>query len=254
MRRRLLTFLPAFASAFLASCSAPSSSKPPETKPFIVFVSGETEYESARTLPAFKARMESRHATTGVFLQRQGETIPGLEAALARANLLVLFVRRMTPSADQLAAIRAYLAAGKPLVALRTSSHAFETWKEFDHEILGGNYQNHYPKTEPTTVRAVPAAAGHPILRGVPAGFPTASWLYKAAPLAPTATLLLEGAVAGHPAEPLAWTNAPPAGGRVFYTSLGHPQDFESEPFRRLLTNAIFWAMGRGQAEQPTDN
>jgi type 1 glutamine amidotransferase len=27
----------------------------------------------------------------------------------------------------------------------------------------------------------------------------------------------------------------------VFYTSLGHPDDFKDESFVRLLTNAVFW-------------
>lgn len=236
--RRLTSLLLIFAAL------APRAGAEPPRKPVLAFISGETEYESARTLPAFKAWLESSYPLEGVFLERQGESIPGL-AVLARADLLVLFVRRMTPPPEQLAAFKTFLGAGKPLVALRTSSHAFENWKEFDHDILGGNYQNHYGKSETTTVRAVRAAAEHPILRGVDAEFPTASWLYRTSPLAPTATLLMEGSVAGRPPEPLAWTNALASGGRVFYTSLGHPKDFESEPFRRLLVNAIHWALGR---------
>jgi type 1 glutamine amidotransferase len=43
---------------------------------------------------------------------------------------------------------------------------------------------------------------------------------------------------------PVAWTNVY-AGGRVFYTTLGHPGDFQSEAFRRLLENAIRWAIDR---------
>jgi len=31
---------------------------------------------------------------------------------------------------------------------------------------------------------------------------------------------------------------------RVFFTTLGHPQDFENEAMRRLLINGIFWALG----------
>jgi type 1 glutamine amidotransferase len=30
---------------------------------------------------------------------------------------------------------------------------------------------------------------------------------------------------------------------RVFYTSLGHPDDFSSEDFNRLLGNAVLWAL-----------
>jgi type 1 glutamine amidotransferase len=31
----------------------------------------------------------------------------------------------------------------------------------------------------------------------------------------------------------------------VFFTSLGHPDDFKNAEFRRLLVNGIGWALGR---------
>ncbi|MHC4185829.1 MAG: ThuA domain-containing protein, partial [Planctomycetota bacterium] len=47
------------------------------------------------------------------------------------------------------------------------------------------------------------------------------------------------------PHEPVTWTNTHSGGGRVFYTSLGHPDDFKLTWFRRMLTNAVFWALDR---------
>jgi type 1 glutamine amidotransferase len=44
--------------------------------------------------------------------------------------------------------------------------------------------------------------------------------------------------------SPVAWTKTY-KGAKVFYTSLGHPQDFEVESTRRLLINGIYWALGR---------
>ena len=61
-------------------------------------------------------------------------------------------------------------------------------------------------------------------------------------PLKDSATPLLTGTIPGKPTEPLAWVNVGPAGNRTFYTSLGAPGDFEQEPFRRLLANAVRWA------------
>jgi type 1 glutamine amidotransferase len=58
----------------------------------------------------------------------------------------------------------------------------------------------------------------------------------------------LIGEVPGQPAEPVAWTHAYHEG-RVFYTSLGHPDDFRNEAFNRLLVNAVFWALGRDVPE-----
>jgi len=47
---------------------------------------------------------------------------------------------------------------------------------------------------------------------------------------------------------PIAWTKSyeTESGkkGRVFTTTMGASQDFESEGLRRLLVNASYWAMG----------
>ena len=43
--------------------------------------------------------------------------------------------------------------------------------------------------------------------------------------------------------NPVAWTNTH-NGGRVFYTSLGHIEDFHVDAFRALLINGIRWAAG----------
>jgi type 1 glutamine amidotransferase len=46
------------------------------------------------------------------------------------------------------------------------------------------------------------------------------------------------------PEEPVAWTNTY-RGGRMFYTTLGHPGDFQNEAFRRMLVNAVRWSLDR---------
>jgi type 1 glutamine amidotransferase len=69
--------------------------------------------------------------------------------------------------------------------------------------------------------------------------------LYRVSPLAASTTPLLLGSHSGQNSEPVAWTNIPRAGrGRVFYTSLGHPADFENPAFRKLLLNGICWTLG----------
>ncbi|MEM7234132.1 MAG: ThuA domain-containing protein [Planctomycetota bacterium] len=49
----------------------------------------------------------------------------------------------------------------------------------------------------------------------------------------------------GKPSEPVAWVSRTKHGGKVFYTSLGHPEDFKSPSMNRLLRNAIEWAAKR---------
>ena len=68
-------------------------------------------------------------------------------------------------------------------------------------------------------------AKDHPILAGVRAPFTSEGSLYRSSPLARSATLLLVGTVPGKEPEPVAWTNTYKKA-RVFYTSLGHPDDF----------------------------
>lgn len=212
--------------------------------PTIVLVSGEEEYQSAETLPPFAKFLETNLACQTIFLRRElkPDRIAGLEA-LGKADLLILYARRMTLPEDQLKKFQSYFASGKPVIGLRTASHAFQNWLVFDRQVLGGNYQNHYGKDLLPKIAVPPAAKAHPILRGVPTEFTSAGSLYRNTPLSTNTTLLLAGTIPDH-TEPVAWTHDH-NGARVFYTSLGHPKDFEDEAFRRLLVNAIRWALNR---------
>jgi type 1 glutamine amidotransferase len=210
-------------------------------KPTIVLISGEYEYFSSNSLPAFKQFLESNYALNCIYLERKGEEIPGLEA-LKTADLSIFYIRRMTLPEPQLAQIKSYVNSGKPLIGLRTASHAFQNWKEFDNVVLGGNYHNHHGNALVATARINPEAAGHAILKNVAKEFQTGGSLYKTSPLAKGTTLLLTGSITNQLPEPMAWTHSY-NGARVFYTSLGHPKDFDHPPFRTLLINAIFWSL-----------
>ncbi len=226
-----------------------------DRRPHAVFIIGEDEYKTERTLPQFAETELPDYRCTFVLADEQDKNnFPGL-AALDTADVVVVSVRRRTPPAEQLARIRKYVESGKPLIGIRTASHAFSlrdtsapdghaAWLEFDRDVLGGNYHNHHGDKLKTFVRRVPSAKDHPILAGVPDGeVPVASSLYKASPLADTTTLLLTGRVEGvDQSEPVAWTNER-NGQRVFYTSLGGPRDFEIDAFRTMLKNAMEWSL-----------
>jgi rhodanese-related sulfurtransferase/type 1 glutamine amidotransferase len=228
-------------SLLLANCATAAV---PGQKPNVLLISGEDEYNSNATLPVFKQFLETNYPLACIYLERKATNdMPGLER-LEKADLVILFVRRMTLPDEQLARFKKYVHSGKPLIGLRTASHAFENWKEFDHEVLGGNYQMHHANNLVPAVKINPITAGHPILQGVAAEFAAGGSLYRNTPLGPDTTLLLIGAVAGYPPEPVAWTHTA-KGSRVFYTSLGHPKDFENPSFHRLLVNAVFWALNQ---------
>lgn len=224
-----------------------SSAAAPAKAPTIVLVSGEFEYKSAETLPVLKQKLEAQLGAKCVYLARpadpKAQTIAGLEA-LDTADLAILYIRRMTLPEEQLAHFKKFAASGKPIIGLRTASHAFENWKAWDREVLGGNYQNHHNNKLATSVRVAPDAASHPILKGVAKEFTSPGSLYRNDPLPPGATVLLTGSVEGKPAEPVAWTRSH-GGAAVFYTSLGHPAEFGTESFDRLLLNAVKWALAQ---------
>ena len=46
------------------------------------------------------------------------------------------------------------------------------------------------------------------------------------------------------PMVPVVWTNSY-KGGRIFFTSLGAPDDFKLPQFRRLLSNSVLWALDK---------
>jgi rhodanese-related sulfurtransferase/type 1 glutamine amidotransferase len=233
----------------LAFVGIGGSAAQPDRSPKIVLISAEPEYFSSNTLPVFKTFLETNYHFNCVYLERKGSNdIPGLEA-LDSADLAILFIRRITLPEEQLAHVKKFVDSGKPVIGLRTASHAFENWKEWDHEVLGGNYHMHHANDLVATARIDREHASHPILKNVAPRFETGGSLYKTTPLAADSTLLLSGSVEGQDPEPMAWTHHY-KGARIFYTSLGHPRDFENPSFHQLLINAVFWCLDRTNSAQ----
>jgi type 1 glutamine amidotransferase len=230
---------------------------------------GEREYFTRKTLPRFAETTLEPCGIRCTFVHADpadGNDFPGLEA-LNEADLLFISVRRRTPPQAQLALVRKWVESGKPLVGIRTASHAFDRdpppghgrWATFDPEVLGGHYHGHHGNKPPdgpkSFVKPITTMLNHPILTGVPSDeIRVSSHLYKVRPLEKTATALMVGRVEGRPGtEPVAWTNIY-KGGRIFYTSLGHPDEFAMPFFRRLLLNGILWALERQVPRRQTSS
>ena len=224
----------------------------------IAFLLADNEYHSSQRIPEFAHQLQIKYDFACEFCigiaKAKGDerhNIVGMEA-LKTADLAVVFVRRRALSNEQMKYLRDYLSSGKPLVGIRTASHAFDAkgkapkglreWRSFDADVFGGNYHGHHGHNpDGTDVAIASGANGHPILKGVEA-FNSPSWLYEVMPLADSAQILMTGTIKGKPTEPVAWTNTH-KGARVFYTSLGHWDDWKIDDFDRLVTNAIFWTM-----------
>lgn len=268
-RRLLVVRLALWTAAGIASLVAmPASSEAQEVgsaRPRVVMLLADDEYRTAETLPAFAREHLARafDVTTVLADPADPNSLPGIEA-VDRADILVVSVRRRVLPEEQLAHVRRFIAAGKPVVGIRTASHPFfvkgqeppagrDAWPEYDPEVNGGHYTGHHKAGLTATVEPAPGAESHPLLDGTDwKTFTTRGSLYKVNPLATTATPLLLGTVPGESAEPVAWTNARADGGVTFYTSLGHPDDFGQPAFRRLLQNALTWAARHPGQQQPT--
>jgi type 1 glutamine amidotransferase len=204
----------------------------------VCLISGSAEYKSDESLPKLQAYLEKKYPVKCSRAFAKSETdLPGLEG-LDTCDVAVLFTRRLKLEGDQLERLKKYCLSGKPLVGIRTASHAIQTWLDLDREVFGGDYKGHYKEGPFTEVKIVESAKEHPILKGVQP-YRSAGSLYKNANVAKDVEVLLNGTIPEH-SEPVAWTRIY-KGGRIFYTSLGHPKDFEEDSYLRLLTNAIFW-------------
>lgn len=236
----------AFAAATaLSGCVPHVFAKAAATKPLrVCLVSGSEEYKSNESLADFQKYLERKKlALCSRAFWKSKTDLPGLEA-LDACDVMVLFTKRLELPPSQLELVKRYCLAGRPIVGLRTASHAFQNWLELDREILGGDYSGHYSSGIITKIKIAPDASGDPILQGFKP-FETTTKLYKNRRISSDTKLLLTGSIPGH-TEPLAWTREY-RGGRVFYTSLGGPEDFEEKAFRQLLVNAIGWTTGNKQ-------
>jgi type 1 glutamine amidotransferase len=171
--------------------------------------------------------------------------------------------------------IKEYVNSGKPVLGIRTASHAFaanqvvpgtgggvvtatgkvsefmDQWPEFDEEVLGGNYIGHYGKMEVGIVYSVvPGMENHPIFKGVspddligPVAFSES--LYQNRPLrSENIQVLLEGEIPEKPSEPVLWINNREKG-TVIYTSMGHWDHWKIEKFRQIMFNTVDYLLKR---------
>ena len=231
-----------------------------DKRPHVVILAAEDEYKTEVTLPEFaKSMLGKSFKISFVFdtadKDRQKRDLPGIEVVREADVLLISARRRVLPPA-QLNLVKKHVADGKPVVGIRTANHAFslrnepppvgyEAWPEIDRDVIGGNYQGHTGNDSKAIVRTLPGVT-HPILTGIPGNeVTTGGTLYKTFPLNPNATELMRGRIEGSEQHhPVAWTFPRADGGRTFYTSLGHPDDFQNPVFQRLLLNGLHWAAG----------
>jgi len=260
----------------------------------IVLLTGDEEYRSEEGLPMLAKILSVRHGfdcTVLFSINPQDGTIdptvlnniPGLEK-LASADLVIMKLRfRELPDAEMKLFVD-YLNAGKPIIGLRTSTHAFSyeknkqspyvkyDWRNsqwaggFGQQVLGETWVDHHGKHGVESTRGVinEALKSHPILRGVDDVW-CPSDVYTVAHLPKDAQVLMYGQVLtgmtatdapvqgkkNEPLMPLVWIRDYKGEtgntSKIFTTTMGAAVDLENEGLRRLLVNAAYWATGLSQ-------
>ena len=150
-----------------------------DTRPHLVVVTAEREYETNRTLPKFCLEQLGKDFRVSHIFANAAERndLPGIDV-LQDADVLLLSVRRRVLPPSQMALIRDFIESGKPVVGIRTASHPFSlngkeppagylAWETFDHDILGGNYTGHHGEGVAVSVKVSVPGSGHPLLAGV---------------------------------------------------------------------------------------
>lgn len=254
----------------------------------VVLVSGDEEYRSEEALTQMGRILATHHGFKCTVLYSINPTngeinpiilnnIPGLEA-LKTADLMIISTRFRNLPDDQMKFIVDYVEAGKPVMGLRTATHAFNIPKTatyfkygnagapdyeggFGRQVLGEKWINHYGnhKVESTRGLLAKGAEKHPINRGIQDGEiwgPTDVYEVRL-PLPGDSQPIIMGQVLkgmkpdDAPVEgkkndvmmPVAWTKTY-KGGRVFTTTMGAAVDLKNEALRRLIVNATYWCLG----------
>lgn len=170
----------------------------------ILLVSGDEEYRSEEALPQLAKILSEHHGfnctvlfaqdpdSPGIIDPNYRFNIPGLQL-LKEADLVIWFTRFRELPPNQIQHLEDYLKAGKPVLGIRTATHAFnienkdhpfvhyswnyqgekEDWHlGFGKRILGETWYMHHGDHKQQSTRGVfsRVEASHPILNGIDSG------------------------------------------------------------------------------------
>ena len=162
---------------------------------------------------------------------------------LAKYDALLIYSNHRAITAPQEKALFDFVAGGKGLLALHSSSFCFQNSPAYI-ALLGAQFERH-GTGEFTAALVNPS---HPVLAGLQ---PFQVWdeTYVHTKLSTDRTVLMERSE-GAGREPVAWIR-PHVKGRVFYTAYGHDERVWGHPgFHALMKNAMTWAIGADAAAQ----
>ncbi|PYV89818.1 MAG: hypothetical protein DMG05_12605 [Acidobacteria bacterium] len=257
----------------------------------IVWVNGDEEYRSEEGMPMLAKILAVRHGfkctvlfslnpADGTIDPNNQTNIVGLEN-LKGADMMVLFARFREPAEDQMKYIADFVNSGRPILGLRTATHAFAfdrnkqssyakyDWRSkdwpggFGQQVLGETWVSHHGIHGKESTRGLinEKLKHHPILKGVEHIWGPSD-VYSVIHLPQDAQVLVYGQVLegmkpsdkpvsgakNNPMMPLIWvrnySGETGKASRIICSTIGAAVDLESEGLRRLLVNACYWALG----------
>lgn len=263
----------------------------------VVLVAGDEEYRSEELMPQLAKILSQHHGmdctvvfsidpATGKINPNQSDNIPGLHR-LKGADLMIIATRFRSLADDQMQHIVDYVESGKPVIGLRTATHAFNipatgkfakySWNHkggdyeqgFGRQVLGETWIAHHGKHGSESTRGIVADADHKIATGISDGDiwgPSDVYTVRL-PLAEGSHTVFLGAILkgmnpddevvddkrNDPMMPIGWTSSY-KGGRVFTSTMGAATDFSSEGVRRMIVNATYWCLGLEDKIKPDLN
>ena len=293
---RLRVFVVVFVAAFsparlLAADFISYEPKPgPGQGKHIVFLAGDEEYRSEEGLPMLAKILSERHGFRCTVLFSMAKSHPDVidptnqeslshPESLDSADAIVMLLRYRHWPAEITKHFVGAVNRGVPIIALRTSTHAFNypgnaptelrSFNKFGKDVLGESWVNHWGNHKKEATRGIvepSTAKNDAILRGVSGVFGDSD-VYEAYPPA-DATVLLRGVVLKgmNPSDPpaayrkkradgkeqdindpmmaVAWTrqhkNDAGKTNRIFCTTMGAATDLLNEDLRRLVVNGVY--------------
>ena len=226
---------------------------------FLINDDDSLNYMAHETIPEFATLLQNqssgKYRTTVILGKGENESyqFPNLER-INDADLVVFFLRRVALPVKQINLIKNYINSGRPVLGIRTANHAFAllpnmtparghiVWDSFVADVLGCENRGYGAVEWGTNVSITKENASHPALLDIDKKWYSKGNVYKVAPLLDQDAEVLLTGEANEEVQPIAWTRKINGTlNKVFYTSLGHPEDFKERNFSLLLMNVINW-------------
>lgn len=257
----------------------------------IVLIAGDEEYRSEEAMPMLGKILAVRHGfkctvlfsvnpDDGTIDPLNQTNIPGLKN-LETADMMIMLLRFRELPDEDMKYIDDFVNSGKPIMGLRTATHAFQYKRNpdspyakyhfrskewpggFGQRVLGDTWINHHGHHGVESTRGVinKAYKDCPILKGVSDVWGPTD-VYGIKNLTDDAKVLMWGQVLegmkptdepvvgpkNDPMMPLVWlkdyTGDKGKTSKVICTTMGASVDLQCEDLRRLLVNACYWALG----------